>query len=162
MKLNTQASPRDCLLPQDSLFLSFSSKYRVKTSKHILADRRHQNKQCFEGKRLSEKEFIAFAELVWQTQPARRIARKDFFCFLTSIFAFFVFCYPPESFKTICFTCIWSKFIDTSFHLRKARNKVLAASTRFSQLIIAGLHVTSRRPRCISLLWELNSRSIFM
>ena len=25
-------------------------------------------------------------------------------------------CYPPESFKLICFTCIWSKFVDTSFH----------------------------------------------
>ena len=68
MKLDTSASPvRDCLLPKDALFLSFSSTYRVKTSKHTLADRRHQNKQCFEGKRLSEKEYIAFAELVWQT-----------------------------------------------------------------------------------------------
>ena len=70
MKLDTSALPRDCLLPKDALFLSFSSKYRVKTSKHIPADRRHQNKQCFEGKRLSEKEYIAFAELVWQTKPA--------------------------------------------------------------------------------------------
>ena len=25
-------------------------------------------------------------------------------------------CYPPESFKLTCFTCIWSKFVDTSFH----------------------------------------------
>ena len=24
--------------------------------------------------------------------------------------------YPPESFKIICLTCIWSKFVDTRFH----------------------------------------------
>ena len=85
--------------------------------------------------------------------------------FLFSYLDFFFVCYPPESFKTIRLTCIWSKFIDTSFHVRKARNKVLAASTCFSQLIIAGLHVVSRRPcwwcvkvknKRISLLWEPN------
>ena len=25
-------------------------------------------------------------------------------------------CYPPESFRIICLTCIWFKFVDTSFH----------------------------------------------
>ena len=25
-------------------------------------------------------------------------------------------CYPPESFKIICLTCIWLTFVDTSFH----------------------------------------------
>ena len=25
-------------------------------------------------------------------------------------------CYPLESFKIICLTCIWLKFVDTSFH----------------------------------------------
>ena len=25
-------------------------------------------------------------------------------------------CYPPKSFKIICLTCIWLKFVDTSFH----------------------------------------------
>ena len=49
----------------------------------------------------------------WKTWPARRVARKDsLYCFLTSIFA----SYPPKSFKMICFTCIWSKFVYTSFH----------------------------------------------
>ena len=49
----------------------------------------------------------------WKTWPARRVARKDsLYCFLTSIFA----SYPPESFKMICFTCIWSQFVYTSFH----------------------------------------------
>ena len=88
---------------------------------------------------------------------------QRFFLFSYLDFHFYFVCCPPESFKTICLTCIWSKFIDTSFHLRKARNKVLAASTRFSQLIIAGLHEMSRRTCCwclrvknksISLLWE--------
>ena len=49
----------------------------------------------------------------WKTWPAWRVARKDsLYCFLTSIFA----SYPPESFKMICFTCIWSQFVYTSFH----------------------------------------------
>ena len=51
-------------------------------------------------------------EYVWKTWPARRVARKDsLYCFLTSIFA----SYAPESFKIICFTCIWSKFVYASF-----------------------------------------------
>ena len=24
--------------------------------------------------------------------------------------------YPPESFRIICLTCIWFKFVDTNFH----------------------------------------------
>ena len=28
----------------------------------------------------------------------------------------FLACYPPESFKIICLTCIRLKFVDTSFH----------------------------------------------
>ena len=48
-----------------------------------------------------------------------------FFLFSYLNFRFHFACYPPESFKTICLTCIWSEFIDTIFHLRKARNKSL-------------------------------------
>ena len=45
------------------------------------------------------------------------IGTQDSNCFLTSIFDFRVCfaCYPPESFKIICLTCIWLKFVDTSF-----------------------------------------------
>ena len=107
-----------CLPSKDASFFSFSQIIGLKTSKHEFTDRIHQNKQGFEGKKLSGKEFLAFEEYqireyVWKTWPARRIARKDsLYCFLTSIFA----SYPPESFKIIYFTCIWSKFVDTSFH----------------------------------------------
>ena len=31
-------------------------------------------------------------------------------------FCIYFACHPPESFKLIFFTCIWSKFVDTSFH----------------------------------------------
>ena len=99
-------------------FLVFWRNIGLKTSKHEFTDKIHQNKQGFEGKKLSGKEFLAFEEYqrVWKTWPARRrrrIARKDsLYRFLTSIFAF----HPPESFKIICFTCIWSQFVDTSFH----------------------------------------------
>ena len=54
---------------QKTLYIyGFSSKYRVK-NKHEFVDSSHQNKQNFEGKKLSGlsgKEFIAFDECVWQ------------------------------------------------------------------------------------------------
>ena len=41
--------------------------------------------------------------------------------------------YPPESFKIICLTCIWSKFVDTRFHSphkpAKTRKKILPDGT---------------------------------
>ena len=43
-----------------------------------------------------------------------RHARLKLFCYLDFRVCFA--CYPPESFKIICLTCIWLKFIDTSFH----------------------------------------------
>ena len=51
-----------CSPSKDALFFSFSSKYRVKTSKHEFNDRSHQNKQGSEGTKLSRKEFVAFEE----------------------------------------------------------------------------------------------------
>ena len=69
-------------------------------------------------------------EYVWKTWPARRIARKDsLYCFLTSIFA----SYPPESFKIICFTCIWSKFVDTSFHSLQNPQQTPCSISQFSK-----------------------------
>ena len=48
--------------------------------------------------------------------PTRRIARKDSYCFLTSFFSYrFLASYSPKFFKIICSTCIWWKFVDTSF-----------------------------------------------
>ena len=43
-------------------FFSFSQIIGLKTSKHEFTDRIHQNKQGFEGKKLSGKEFLAFEE----------------------------------------------------------------------------------------------------
>ena len=69
-------------------------------------------------------------EYVWKTWPARRIARKDsLYCFLTSIFA----SYPPQSFKIICFTCIWSKFVDISFHSLQNPQQTPCCISQFSK-----------------------------
>ena len=32
-------------------------------------------------------------------------------------------CYVPESFKIICFTCIWLKFVDTGFHSSQKKSQ---------------------------------------
>ena len=103
-------------------FLVFHRDIGLKTSIYEFTDRIHQNKQGFEGKKLSGKEFVAFEEYqrvctVWQTQPARR-----FLLFSYLDFRVYLACYPPESFKIICLTCIWSKFVDTSFHGHSSQN----------------------------------------
>ena len=43
-------------------FLVFHQNVELKTSKHEVNDRSHQNKEGFEGKKLSRKEFVAFEE----------------------------------------------------------------------------------------------------
>ena len=43
-------------------FLVFHRNIGLKTSKHEFNDKIHQNKQGFEGKKLSGKEFLAFEE----------------------------------------------------------------------------------------------------
>ena len=69
-------------------------------------------------------------EYVWKTWPARRIVHKDsLYCFLTSVFA----SYPPESFKIICFICIWSKFVDTSFHSLQNPQQTPCRISQFSK-----------------------------
>ena len=47
---------------KDASFFSFSQNIGLKTSKHEFTDRIHQNKQGFEGKKLSGKEFLGFEE----------------------------------------------------------------------------------------------------
>ena len=39
-------------------------------------------------------------------------------------------CYPPESFKIICLTCIWLKFVDTSFHSSQKKSQIHRTSLR--------------------------------
>ena len=38
-------------------------------------------------------------------------------------------CYPPKSFKTICLTCIWLKFVDISFHSMQKHPKYFSLRT---------------------------------
>ena len=42
--------------------------------------------------------------------------RQRFLLFSYLYFRVCFACYPPKSFKTICLTCIWLKFVDISFH----------------------------------------------
>ena len=52
-----------CGLPsKDALFLVFHRNIGLKTSTYEFAERIHQNKQDFEGKKLSGEEFVAFEE----------------------------------------------------------------------------------------------------
>ena len=51
-----------CLPSKDASFFSFPQIIGLKTSKHEFTDRIHQNKQGFEGKKLSGKKFLAFEE----------------------------------------------------------------------------------------------------
>ena len=51
-------------------------------------------------------------------------------------------CYPPKSFKIICLTCIWLKFVDTSFHSsQKKSQKPLTEHGHFFQ---------SLKDRCVT------------
>ena len=53
--------------------------------KHEFTDISDQNKQGFEGKKLSGTELTAFEENLCQTLPTWGIEGKDSYCFLTSI-----------------------------------------------------------------------------
>ena len=44
------------------------------------------------------------------------MAAQQFLLFSYLDFRVYLACYPPESFKIIRLTCIWSKCINTSFH----------------------------------------------
>ena len=96
-------------------FLVFHGNIGLKTSKHEFTDKIHQNKQAFEGKKLSGKEFLAFEEYqrvcVEDMAGSANCTQRFSVLFSSSTFA----SYPPESFKIICFTCIWSKFVYASF-----------------------------------------------
>ena len=60
------------------VFSGFHPIFKLETSKHEFADIIHQNRQGFEGNKLSEggKEFVAFQQHVLQTKTNRRSARK--------------------------------------------------------------------------------------
>ena len=94
----------------------FSANIELETSKHEFTDISHQNKQGFEDKKLSGTDFTPFQQNVCQSMAysANLYQRSLLFSYL--YFRVYFACYPPESFKIICLTCIWLKFVDTSFH----------------------------------------------
>ena len=118
-------------------FLVFHRNIGLKTGKHEFTDRIHQNKQGLEGKKLSGKEFHAFKDYqrvcVEDTAGSANCTQRFSVLFSSSTFA----SYPPESFKTICFICIWENLSKHTFIVRKTRNKILAAFLSFLRVRIS-------------------------
>ena len=119
-------------------FLVFYRNIGLKTGKHEFTDRIHQNKQGLEGKKLSGKEVLAFKEYqracVEDMAGSANCTQRFSVLFSSSTFA----SYPPESFKIICFTCIWSKFVYTRFHSsQNPQKKFLAAFLSFLRVRIS-------------------------
>ena len=116
MKFNASCFALLVYLQKTLYFLDFHRDIGLKTGKHEFTDRIHQNKQGLEGKKPSGKEFLAFKDYqrvcVEDMAGSANCTQRFLYYFLTSIFA----SYPPESFKIICFTCIWSQFVYTCFH----------------------------------------------
>ena len=94
----------------------FSANIELETSKHEFTDISHQNKQGFEDKKLSGTDFTAFQQNVCQSMAYSANLNQRSLLFSYLYFRVYFACYPPESFKIICLTCIWLKFVDTSFH----------------------------------------------
>ena len=88
----------------------------LKTSKHEFTDISHQNKQGFEDKKLSGTDFTVFQQNVCQSMAYSANLNQRSLLFSYLYFRVYFAWYPPESFKIICLTCIWLKFVDTSFH----------------------------------------------
>ena len=78
---------------------------------------------------------------MWQTWPARR-----FLLFSYLDFRVYIACYPPESFKIICLTCIWSKCVDTSFHGHYASQTPQQNPCRISDFSKKWLRYGNNRP----------------
>ena len=74
----------------------------------------HQNKQGFEGKKLRGTDFTAFQQNLCQTMAYTANLKQRFLLFYYLYFRVYFACYPPESSKIICLTCIWSKFATTA------------------------------------------------
>ena len=118
-------------------FLVFYRNIGLKTGKHEFTDRIHQNKRGLEGKNLSGKEFLAFKDYqrvsVEDMAGSANCTQRFSVLFSSSTFA----SYPPESFKIICFICIWENLSKHAFIIRKTRNKILAAFLSFLRVRIS-------------------------
>ena len=107
------------LLQRPFVFAGFHRIIELKRSKHEFADIINQNKQGFEGKKVSKgqagRNSLRFNNMCCRLKRiGDRHTRFKLFSYLDFRVCFA--CYHPESFKIICLTCIWLKFVDTSFH----------------------------------------------
>ena len=138
LALDTWASPcavADVDLRETLYFLVSRRNIELKTSKHKFTDIIHQNKKGFKGKKLSGTEFSAFhGKIITSFLP--RFSR---FCLL-------VILQNPS--KIICLTCIWLKFVDTSFHSSQKPPQITHKSCR----IKSNRHTFfKKRNRCVKL-----------
>ena len=122
-------------------------KYRVKNSKREFTNIIHQYKQGFDGKKRTEgqtgRNSLHFNNMSSPIMAKSAIGMQDSKLFSYLDFPVCFACYPPKSFKIICLTCIWLKFVDTSFHSsQKKSQKPLTALGHFFQ---------SLKDRCVKL-----------
>ena len=72
------------------------------------------------SKALKEKSSVGRISLrlnrMCETMAYSANLKQGFLLFSYLDFRVYFAFYPPESFKIICLTCIWSKFVDTRFH----------------------------------------------
>ena len=113
----------------------------LKTSKYEFTDIIHQNKKGFDGKKLSEgqagRNSLCFNNMCCRLRRiGDRHARFKLFSYLDFRVCFA--CYPPESFKIICLTCIWLKFVDTSFHYCQKQPQVFLNIVAWSSKLPGG------------------------
>ena len=101
-------------------------KYRVKNSKHEFTNIIHQDKQGFDGKKRTEgqteRNSLHFNNTC-STLRRNGYRHTRFKLFFLPRFPFVCLFYPPKSFKIICLTCIWLKFVDTSFHSSQKKSQ---------------------------------------
>ena len=97
-------------------FLVSRQNIGLQRSKHEFTDISHQNKQGFEDRKLSGTDFTVFQQNVCQSMAYSANLNQRSLLFSYLYFRVYFAWYPPESFKIICLTCIWLKFVDTSFH----------------------------------------------
>ena len=130
MKFNTSSFA--VYLQKTLYFLVFHRNIGLKTSKHEFNDRTHQNKQGFQGKKLSGKEFLAFEEY-------QRVCVEDMAGLasctqrFSMLFSYLDFCFLYSRILTVCFTCIWSKFVYKLSLFAKPATKVLAHFSVFKK-----------------------------
>ena len=140
------------------IFSGFHRIIELKTSKHEFADTINQNKQGFEGKKLSEgqagRNSLRFSNMCRRLRRiGDRHARFKLFSYLDFRVCFA--CYPPESFKIIWLVFGWNSSMQ-AFILRKKRHifptSKSPVSGPFSQ-ILKNRDVKLKTPRGLELGW---------